>query len=72
MSKDLSTKYSEDNKERLLKRSKTISKEGKKIISKDEKKRQYCRKWYKILPEDENQKLVEYRKKYIKWEKMAH
>ena len=39
--------------------------------TKTKKKGQYSCEWYKNLPEDENQKLVEYRKKYYKMRKNA-
>ena len=60
MSKDLSVKYYQENKERLQKkareRHRNLSKEEK------EKKRQYGRECYKILSKNEKNKLVEYRK----------
>ena len=57
MFKDSSARYYQDNKER-----------HKKNLVKDikRKKRQNGSEWYKNLPEDENQKLVEYRMKYYK------
>ena len=59
MSKNLSVKYYQKNKERLQKkRYQNLSKEEK------EKKQQYGRECYKNLSEDEKDKLVEYRKKY--------
>ena len=62
MSKTLSAKYYQENKERLqkkaLERYQNLFKEEK------EKKQQYGCEWYKNLSEDEKQKLVEYRKKY--------
>ena len=62
MSKDSSTKYYQNNKERLQKKAperyQSLSKEKK------EKKQQYDQERYKYLPEDEKQNLVEYRKKY--------
>ena len=60
MSKDLSVKYYQENKERLQKKARerhqNLSKEEK------EKKRQYGRECYKILSKNEKNKLVEYRK----------
>ena len=60
MSKNLSAKYYQENKERLqkkaCKRYQNLSKEEK------EKKRQYGHECYKNLSEDEKQKLVENRK----------
>ena len=32
----------------------------------------YCRDWYKNLPKDEKQRLVEYRKKYYNMRKKTH
>ena len=62
MSKNLSAKYYQENKERLQKKAReryqNLSKEEK------EKKRQYGRERYKSLPENEKQKLGEDRKKY--------
>ena len=62
MSKNLSAKYHRQNKGRLQKkgceRHQNISKKEK------EKKQQYNRKLYKNLSEDDNNKLVEYRKRY--------
>ena len=49
--KDYKTKLMKDNKFFLKK--------------KEKKKRQYCCERYKTLSEDEKQKLVKYRKKYI-------
>ena len=65
-----SAKYYQDNKERLQKRAceryqRLSNKE------KEKKKQQYGREQYKILPEDEKQKLDEYRKKYYKLRKNA-
>ena len=58
MSKNLSAKYYQENKERLqekaCKRYQNFFEEEK------EKKRQYDRKRYKNLSEDEKQKLVEF------------
>ena len=64
MSKNLSAKYYQENKERLkkkaLKRDQNLSKEEK------EKKQQYGRARFS---EDEKQKLVQYRKKYYRMRK---
>ena len=62
MSKNLSTKYYQENKERQQKKAReryqNLSKEKK------EKKQQYGRERYKNLSENEKQKLVECRKHY--------
>ena len=69
MSKDLSAKYYQNNKESLQKKTckgyQSLSKEEK------EKKQQYCCERYKKLPENKKQKLAEYRKKYYKMRKNA-
>ena len=63
MSKILSAKCFQENKERLqekaLERYQNLSKVEK------EKKQQYGRECYKNLSEDEKDKLVEYRKKKL-------
>ena len=62
MSQNLSTKYYQENKERLQK---TLVKDIKIFLKKKiKKKRQYGRGRYKNLSGDEKQQLVEYRKKY--------
>ena len=54
MFKELSAKYYQNNKERLQR----------KVLSmRKKKKRQYGRKQYKNLSENERQRVVEYRKK---------
>ena len=62
MSKNLSVKYYQENKERQQKKAReryqNLSKEKK------EKKQQYGRERYKNLSENEKQKLVECRKHY--------
>ena len=67
MSKNLSAKYYQENKERLQKKAReryqNLSKEEK------EKKQQYGHECYKNISENEKQELVEYRKKYYKNEK---
>ena len=67
MSKNLSAKYYQENKERLQKKAceryQNLSKEKK------EKKRQYGRECYQNLSEDEKNKLVGYRKKYYRMRK---
>ena len=69
MSKNLWTKFYQENKERLQK------KHVKYIIifinNKNKKKRQYGHKICKNLSEDEKQKLVEYIKNIIEWKKNA-
>ena len=69
MSKNLSCKYYQENKERLQKKAceryQNLSKEKKK------KKQQHGCEHYKNLSEDEKQKLVEYRKKYYRMRKNA-
>ena len=68
MSKNLSAKYYQGNKERLQKKAcqryQNLSKE------KIEKKRQYVHECYKNLSEDEKQKLVEHRKTYYRMRKI--
>ena len=67
ISKTLSAKYYQENKERLQRkgceRYQSLSKEEK------EKKQQYGHERCKNLSEDENQKLAEYRKKYYRMRK---
>ena len=58
--------YYQENKERLQK---NLVKDQN--LSKEKKKRQYGCERYKNLSEDENQKLVEYRKKYYRMRKNA-
>ena len=71
MSKNLSAKYYQQNKENLLKKAfkryQNLSKEEK------EKNRQYyvTKNRYKSLSEDEKQELVKYRKKYYRIRKKA-
>ena len=64
MSKTLSAKYYQENKESLQKKAseryQNLSKEEK------EKKQQYGRQRYKSLSEDDKQKLAEYIKKYCR------
>ena len=70
MSKTLSAKYYQENKERLQKKAferyQNLSKEEK------EKKQQYGCECYKNLAEDEKQNLVEYRKKSYRMRKTLH
>ena len=70
MSKNLSAKYYQKNKERLQKKARkryqNISKEE------NEKKQQYGCERYKKLSEDEKQKQVEYRKKYHRTRKTLY
>ena len=62
MSKHLSGKYYQENKERLQKK----ACERYQNLSKEEKKKQhYGREQYKNISKDEKQKLVEYRKNII-------
>ena len=69
MSKDSSARCYQSNKEKLQ----TKEKERHQEFSKEEKeKRQYGREQYKNLSVSEKQKLVEYRKKIIKWEKIPY
>ena len=56
MSNTLSTKYCQDNKERLQKK----APERYQNLSKEKKKRQYGSERYKNLSKDEKQKLAEY------------
>ena len=61
MSKKLSAKYYQENKERLQKK---LVKDIKMFLKKKKKKKQqYGPERYKNPSEDEKQKLVEYRKK---------
>ena len=60
MSQNLSAIYYQENKERLQKR----ALERYQNLLKEEKKWQYGHERYKNLPENEKEKLVEYRKKY--------
>ena len=67
MSKTLSAKYYQQNKERLQGK---LVKNIKIFLTKKKKKtRQYGRERYKNLPENEKQKLAEYRKKYSRTRK---
>ena len=69
MSKHLAAKYYEDNQERLQRK---VLKDTKVFLKKKKKKKQhYGCKIYKYLPENEKQKLAEYRKKYYKMGKIA-
>ena len=63
MSKILSAKYYQENKNR---RQKKLLKDIKIFLRKKSKKRQYGRERYKDLSENEKQKLVEYRRKYYR------
>ena len=65
MSKDLSDKYYQDNKEKLVKDIKVVLKK------KNLEKQQYVCERYKNLSEEKKQRLVEYRKKYYKIRKNA-
>ena len=61
MSENLSSKYYQENKERLQR---TLMKDIKMFLkNKKKKKQQYGQERYKNLSEYEKQKLVEYRKK---------
>ena len=63
MSKNLSAKYYQENKERLQKK---LVKDIKIFLKeKKQKKRQYGGECYKNLSEDKKQKLVEYRKNLL-------
>ena len=69
MSKNLSGKYYQENKERLLEK----ARERYQNLSKGEKrkKQQYSRARYKNLSKDEKQKLFDGRKKYCRMRKSA-
>ena len=69
MSKNVSAKYYQVNKERLEKR----ARENYQNVSNEEieKNRKYGRKRFENLSEDEKQNLVEYRKKYYRMRKNA-
>ena len=61
MSKNSSAKYHLNNKERLQK---NLRKDIK-VSLKKKRKKQYDCEWYKNVPEDEKQKLVEYSHYYL-------
>ena len=69
MSKNLSAKYYQENKEALQKkaceRNQNLSKEVK------EKNQQHSRECYENLSEDENNTLAEYRKKHYRMRRNA-
>ena len=71
MSKNLSAKYYQENKERLQQKAReryqNLSKKKKK-----EKKQQNGCKRYKNFSEDQKQKLVEYSKKYYRMRKTLY
>ena len=69
MYKVLSSNYYQDNEEG--KEKKTLWKLSKYFLRRKERKQLYDCERYKNLPEDEKQKLVEYRKKYYKMRKNA-
>ena len=66
MSKNLSAKYYQENKERLQKKKKKKKKNQNFSIEEKAKKRQNGRECYKNLLEEQKRKLVEYRKKYFR------
>ena len=69
MSKNLSAKYYQENKERLQK---TLVKDIKIFLTKKKKKsNNMVENGTKIISETEKQKLVEYRKKYYRMRKNA-
>ena len=69
MSKDLAAKYYEDNQEKLQSK---VLKDTKVFLKQKKKKNQhYGCKIYKYVPENEKQKLAEYRQKYYKMRKIA-
>ena len=70
MYKDSSAKYYQNNKEKLQKR---LLRDIKFFLKMKRKiKRQYGCEQYKTVPEDEKQKLAEYRKKYYKTKKITY
>ena len=69
MSKNLSAKYHQENKEILQKQAYERYQNHSKVEK--EKKRLYDPKRYKNLSENEKNKLVEYRKKYYRIRKNA-
>ena len=72
MSKNLSAKYYQENKERLQKKREKLAKDIKIFLKKKQtKNKQYGPEGYKNLSEDEKQKLVKYRKKYYRARKNA-
>ena len=71
MSKNLSAKYHQENKEILQKK---IMKDIKIFLKKKNKQnqtRQYDRECYNNLSEEEKQELVEYRRKYYRIKKYS-
>ena len=71
MSKRLSAKYHQDDKEKIQKSSWKLPKSFYINKKKEKAKQQYGLEGHKNIPEDVKQKLVEYRKNTIKWEKNA-
>ena len=69
MSKNLSAKYYQENKERLQWQLKASEKS---FLRKKRKKRQNGLERYKDLSEDEKQKFFEYRKNIIEWENIPY
>ena len=68
MSKNLATKYYQENKERLQK---NLMKDIKVFLKKKKKKKQQYGLHEKNLSENKKQVLVEYRKKYYRMRKNA-
>ena len=64
MSKTLSAKYYQENKETPQK--KTVRKSYQNLSKEEKKKRQYDLEHYKNLSEDKKQKFVKYRKKFYR------
>ena len=67
MSKNSLAKYYENNKERKVVKDIKVF-----LKKKNEKKWQYGHERYENLLEDEKQKVVEYRKNIIKWDKTPY
>ena len=67
MSKHSLTKFYWDKKKSLQKK----TRDSNHSLSKEEKNQQYRRQWYKNVPKNDKQKLVENRKKYYKMLKNA-
>ena len=62
MSKKSLAKFYQDSKERLQKK----IRDSNQSHSKEEKKQQHHHQWYKNVPQNDKQKVVENRKKYYK------
>ena len=68
MSKHLSAKYYQENKERLWKK---LAKNTKIILKKKKKKQHYGHERYKNISEDEKQSLLSIKEDIIEWKRNA-